>query len=258
MRLLNTTTLLLESFQMNQVPPYAILSHTWEEDEILFEDLDPANVFELGHPTTNKAGGGHQYIWIDTCCIDKSSSSELSEAINSMFKWYMLSTVCYAYLADVGAFPSRTDDNIVNQFRQCRWPKRGWTLQQELVAPGKLTFFNKSWVSIGTRASLMSVIGAVSKIPLHILAPDSPYKLENPELLRHLSFARKRQTTRTEDQAYSMMGILGINMPLIYGEGRNAFQRLQEEIIRTTDDQSILVFRNLPTDPMLCGERMFA
>lgn len=222
-------------------------------------------VSKILHSARLAAQEGHQYFWIDKCCIDKSSSTELSEAINSMFQWYMLSTVCYAYLADLDASPSDADA-IVDQFRRCRWLTRGWTLQ-ELIAPGKLIFLNRSWTSIGTRASLVSTIEAISEIPRHILASDAPHKSENPNPLYYLSlvsvstrlsWAGRRQTTRIEDEAYSLMGMFGINMPLVYGEGSNAFQRLQEELIRNSDDQSILAFRNPRKNPMLYGERMFA
>ncbi|KAH8891656.1 HET-domain-containing protein [Thozetella sp. PMI_491] len=276
MRLLNTATLRLETFLVSELPPYAILSHTWAQDEVLFEDLEPAKNPVLGKLTTNKAGGsklvqsarlaaqeGYQYIWIDTCCIDKSSSAELSEAINSMFRWYMLSTVCYAYLADVDATPSDTAA-VLDQFHRCRWFTRGWTLQ-ELIAPGNLVFFNKSWNPIGTRDSLKSNIEQISQVPSPILASDASQKpgsrnplhyLSRVSVSTRLSWAARRQTQRIEDEAYSLMGMFGINMPLIYGEGSNAFQRLQEELIRISDDQSILAFRNPRSNPMPYGERI--
>ena len=233
---------------------------------MLFEDLEPTKNPKLGRLTTNRSGvskilqsarlaaqEGLKYMWIDTCCIDKSSSAELSEAINSMFRWYLLSTVCYAYLADVDASPSNPD-TTEDQLRQCRWFTRGWTLQ-ELIAPGKLVLLDKSWTPFGTRASFVSTISNISEIPQHLLVSNAQHTSEDPNtgILRslfrvsvstRLSWAGRRQTKRVEDEAYSLMGLFGINMPLLYGEGKNAFWRLQIEIIRTSDDQSILAFRN--------------
>jgi hypothetical protein len=73
---------------------------------------------------------GLQYIWVDTCCIDKSSSAELLEAINSMFKWYQDAKVYYAYLADI----SKTVEGGFSKtaFVRSRWFTRGWTLQIKL------------------------------------------------------------------------------------------------------------------------------
>lgn len=113
----------------NDIPPYAILSHTWgpSKDEVTYHDL-------LNGTGRNKMGycklefcrkqaeqDRLQYFWVDTCCIDKTSSAELSEAINSMYSWYQAAEVCYAYLADV---PSN------NTFSCSRWFTRGWTLQE--------------------------------------------------------------------------------------------------------------------------------
>jgi hypothetical protein len=107
MRLLNTSSLELEEFWDNDIPLYAILSHTWEKDEVSFQDIQ-------GGTAKNKAGYAKilascnqatrsrlEYIWIDTCCIDKSSSAELTEAINSMYRWYKNAYVCGEYLSDV-------------------------------------------------------------------------------------------------------------------------------------------------------------
>jgi hypothetical protein len=93
----------MREFIGSQIPPYAILSHTWEDDEVTLRDLVPVTG-EPPSPTAldQKSGyrkiqrtcaqallrGGLDYAWVDTCCIDKSSSAELTEAINSMFGWY--------------------------------------------------------------------------------------------------------------------------------------------------------------------------
>lgn len=107
MRLLDTSSFELREFWDNEIPLYAILSHTWEKEEVSFQDMQSSRA-------TTKAGyakilgsckqatlDGLKYIWIDTCCIDKSSSAELTEAINLMYRWYKNAHVCYAYLSDV-------------------------------------------------------------------------------------------------------------------------------------------------------------
>ncbi|KAK1835273.1 heterokaryon incompatibility protein-domain-containing protein [Podospora conica] len=263
MRLLNVRTLRLEYFQdADTAPKYAILSHTWGKDEILFEDLDPAKNPEEGKLATTKPGlekvlgaareafsNDYDYIWIDTCCIDKSSSAELSEAINSMFNWYAMAGECYAYLSDF-----TIEDEARRPWNRSRWFERGWTLQ-ELIAPSSVIFFDSRWKRIGTRAELAPKVAARTKIPVDILniQPGPFYNnrdhsivlrenLESFSVSARMLWAAGRQTTRVEDRAYSLMGIFDVNMPLLYGEGSKAFQRLQEIILTQTDDQSILAF----------------
>jgi hypothetical protein len=253
MRLLNVSTLQLESFLGTEKPPYAILSHTWEPDgEILFEDLQTASTgdyreksgFAKVMSTCNRAlRDGYQYVWIDTCCIDKSSSAELSEAINSMFRWYQQSRICYAYLSDV-------PEHGVTLFSS-RWLTRGWTLQ-ELIAPKEVLFFDSNWDFVGTRSTLASQISEHTRIQEHVLVRTGQALrgvLRSISVAQRMIWASERQTTREEDIAYSLMGLFDVNMPLLYGEGDKAFLRLQEAIIHGSEDQSILAFRiNLRTD----------
>lgn len=146
MRLLHAGTLTLHEFSPNRIPPYAILSHTWEDDEITLQELDSgAGKGKTGYSKiTNFCGqartAGLEYCWVDTCCIDKTSSTELSEAINSMYRWYRDALVCYAYLADVTA--NESPGNEDSSFRKSRWFTRGWTLQ-ELIAPASVVFFRR-------------------------------------------------------------------------------------------------------------------
>ena len=117
MRLLRTNTasdqrLELSEFHSRNCSPYAILSHTWSGDEVLFSDVGAETASQKkGFPklmySTNQARKhGLEYVWVDTCCINKNSSVELSEAINAMFSWYQNATRCYAYLEDVSVSPS--------------------------------------------------------------------------------------------------------------------------------------------------------
>lgn len=188
---------------------------------------------------------GYEWVWIDTCCIDKTSSSELSEAINSMYAWYANTTICYAYLYDI--FDSIEDSDVTAgpawedrpTFRSSKWFTRGWTLQ-ELIAPPYLVFLSASWSVIGTKQTLANTIEEVTGIPHDILV--HACSLSDMSVARRMSWASKRETTREEDRAYSLMGIFGIHMPTIYGEGRNSFFRLQEEILKRSPDQTIFAW----------------
>ncbi|KAH6898638.1 heterokaryon incompatibility protein-domain-containing protein [Thelonectria olida] len=261
MRLLNTQTFELEVFPGNDVPGYAILSHTWGKDEVVLDDVRTgvhAKVMKLERYSKLRGGCkiatsfGLDYIWIDTCCIDKSSSAELSEAINSMFRWYAESTVCIAYLEDVNA-SSDSNETRMN-FTRSRWFTRGWTLQ-ELIAPKDVVFYSQAWTRLGTRATLKNIILQVTGIPGEILeAPTQPKpkpthdpRLQKFSIAERMSWAARRETTRAEDIAYCLLGLFDIHMPLLYGEGqKNAFKRLQEEIIKSTDDESVYAWRLPP------------
>ncbi|KAF7542804.1 hypothetical protein G7Z17_g11258 [Cylindrodendrum hubeiense] len=252
MRLLNAQTLNVEFFAGDDVPGYAILSHTWGKEEVTLDDIQRCSHAEkTGLERYSKLRGsceiatsfGLNYIWIDTCCIDKSSSAELSEAINSMFRWYAESVVCIAFLEDVGSMSGADGTNSV--FRDSRWFTRGWTLQ-ELIAPNKVVFYSDDWAPLGTRDSLKKDIQEATRIPEEVLEATSQSKSSRDVKLRQLSIAErmnwaaKRETTRSEDIAYCLLGLFDIHMPLLYGEGqKNAFKRLQEEIIKSTDDESI-------------------
>ena len=241
MHLLNVHTRKLEYFG-GKPPLYAILSHTWSDREVTFQDIDVSGVedrpeFEKIRKTCKIAATqGFDHVWIDTCCIDKSSSAELSEAINSMYRWYQDAVVCFAYLVDVDS-DVRSEIDLLT----CRWLTRSWTLQ-ELLAPKFLVFLDKHWREIGTKSDLCGMISEMTDIPEHILLGGD---LRGASVAQKMSWASERHATRLEDHCYSLMGIFGVNMPLLYGEGEKAFSRLQEEIIRVTGDPSIFVWRSL-------------
>jgi Heterokaryon incompatibility protein (HET) len=246
MRLLNTRTICLESFAGN-CPEYAILSHTWGGEEVSLQQIhlpeaEKMRGYQKIHHCCKQAlSDGIEYLWVDTCCIDKSSSAELSEAINSMFTWYKRSATCYAYLEDV-TDPYYAENESYYTYKPngepSRWYTRGWTLQ-ELLAPRRIAFYNRSWRKIGTRTMLHDEIS-------HITGIDSidliRFGVRPTSIARKMSWIAKRQTTRVEDMAYSLLGIFGIHMPLLYGEGTNAFRRLQEELIKTSADRSIFAW----------------
>ena len=178
MRLLNTTKRKLEEFGDNDIPLYAILSHTWGKNEITFQDIRGSDVEEkkeyekIRKTCSIAADHGFDYVWIDTCCIDKTSSAELSEAINSMYRWYQESGVCYAYLADVLSNAVNCQTRAISpEFSKSRWFTRGWTLQ-ELIAPLTVIFLNQEWQEIGTKSSLQWMISEITGIPGNILLGD--------------------------------------------------------------------------------------
>jgi hypothetical protein len=184
------------------------------------------------------AGLGLSHVWIDTCCIDKSSSSELSESINSMFAWYRDSSVCFAYLSDIGPI------TFGSEMTKSKWFKRGWTLQ-ELIAPADLLFYTENWEFIASRSSLAESIAAKTGIPANILVKQHIESLAKLSVAARLSWAATRKTTRGEDRAYSLMGLFGVNIPALYGEGEEAaFFRLQTEIFKATGDHSIFAWHS--------------
>ena len=246
MRLLHTQTLKLSDHLSNDIPPYAILSHTWGNEEVLFEDMVGGGAEgRLGYDKIRQsckiaAAQGLDYIWIDTCCIDKRSSAELSEAINSMYAWYGEARTCYAYLADVPDYVDSTHRKKV--LEKSRWFKRGWTLQ-ELIAPSDMMFYSTGWAEIGTKYCLSDDLAKITGIHGSVLTGCS--ELQSRSIAERMSWASQRATTRIEDIAYCLMGIFDVNMPLLYGEGEKAFIRLQEEIIKHSDDTSLFAW----TDP---------
>ncbi|OQN96246.1 hypothetical protein B0A48_17808 [Cryoendolithus antarcticus] len=285
MRLLNTSTLELEEFLDHRQVEYSILSHCWSQDrndrEVTYEDfITGANREGQGWTKILRLceisqKHGYDWTWIDTCCIDKSSSAELSEAINSMWKWYEASAECFVFLGDcrVDHLPSfeicrhsRCDDprlcdstmmaQHLDQFTEqehtrfakfgnSTWFSRGWTLQ-ELLAPTRVVFFNQRYVCLGNKEGLAAWIARYSGIPMEYIVRPSDVLNSSygryPSVAGRMSWAARRTTTREEDQAYCLLGVFGVNMPLLYGEGRKAFGRLQEEIMRSIDDFSILAW----------------
>ncbi|KAI0469031.1 vegetative incompatibility protein HET-E-1 [Xylaria cf. heliscus] len=230
---------------------YAILSHTWgpDEEEVTFEDISEGTGLEK-HGYQKILFCGRQaaadnlgYFWVDTCCINKPNLTEYAEAINSMFRWYHDARRCYVYLEDVlrddrvqAHEPSRSTWKLA--FRNSRWFTRGWTLQ-ELIAPSSVEFFSSDGQRLGDKNSLEREIHEITRIPIHVLrgASLSVFGVEE-----RISWSHNRRTTRPEDKAYSLLGILGIHMSLIYGEGEDeAFGRLRSIISARTSSTTMLL-----------------
>ncbi|KAH9226705.1 hypothetical protein K456DRAFT_1850008 [Colletotrichum gloeosporioides 23] len=261
MWLINTTTLELAEFQGGPPSlPYAILSHTWSDGEVSFHDMADF-VHASKKPGFTKIwktceiarAAGIEWAWVDTCCIDKSSSAELTESINSMFRWYNDAHICYAYLSD---YPPLTSQPRSSFFRsaeqlsaaelgQCRWFSRGWTLQ-ELVASRDITFFDKNWNDIGSKAHLQALLASITGIDQEVL--EDPAAVYEVPVARRMSWAARRRTKREEDRAYSLFGIFDVNLPLIYGGDRKAFLRLQEAILQNSTDLSLFAWDSSDDD----------
>ncbi|KAI0859786.1 HET-domain-containing protein [Xylaria cubensis] len=266
MRLINVRTLELEEFWGRCPPPYGIASHTWGSEEVSFQE------WKGRKSISHKAGYRKivkmarlvesfdlDYLWIDTNCIDKTSSTELSEAINSMFNWYAAADWCFVYFEDVESVEPpisgrRVGDYTFKSLLDAKWFTRGWTLQ-ELIAPSDLVFLSQDWQIIGCLSKASTGLGAwpreeleqivddishISGIDRKGLVKSQDYK--NRSIAVRMHWASRRCTTRVEDMAYCLLGLFGINMPLLYGEGRAAFQRLQEEIMKVSVDQSIFAW----------------
>ncbi|WPJ63916.1 hypothetical protein SMAC4_12918 [Sordaria macrospora] len=333
MRLINTTTLTLQSFMLPapQLPSYAILSHTWypsPDDEVTFQDftllprheLEKKKGYAKIKQTCQRAKkSGIKWAWVDTCCIDKTSSAELMEAINSMWEWYKGATVCFAFLEDLEPVPgteggsgtgrsriglglplqaghgqnghgrsekrlSVSDDggsndgsNVsaatgsgagtgsttsspssslyiqaermehlsheekVRRFGACRWFTRGWTLQ-ELIAPLQMGFYNSKWEFVGEKSALKHVLAEITQISESVL--ENSALLPTIPVAQRMSWASSRVTTRPEDMTYCLLGIFDVQIPFLYGEGEKAFIRLQEEIVKETNDFSLFAWKS--------------
>jgi len=247
MRLLNTRTLQLESF-FNDLPPYAILSHCWEAEEVILPDLDDPQkartkkgFSKIEKSCAQAIKDDFDYIWLDTCCIDKTSSAELSEAINSMFDWYKTATKCYAYIFDV---------EVLQELPNSKWFTRAWTLQ-ELLAPSwvqpneksGMDFFSRDWKFLGSKGGLSSTISKATGVGKEYLEGLS---LAEASISMRMSWAADRKATRAEDIAYSLLGLFDVNMPLLYGEGKlKAFRRLQEEIMKISEDETLFAWESM-------------
>lgn len=222
------------------IPKYAILSHTWGHDyeEVTFDDLSKGigtskpGFRKLAFCAEQADKDGLRFFWVDTCCIDKTNSTELTEAINSMFQWYQNAAKCYAYLSDVtinnlGRLDLLSNRSWNDLFRNSRWFTRGWTLQ-ELLAPTSVEFFSSDGRQMGSRNSLRREIQDITGIPTQALQGRPLCQFDIKE---RLSWVEGRETKRQEDMAYSLLGIFGVFIPLIYGEGRNnALHRLLNAI----------------------------
>jgi len=272
MRVIDTSTYLFHEFVEYHQAEYAVLSHTWGPDELTYQDwlyihdqsprrwgwvkIDDEVQLIKAKGGYNKiidackraVTDGYKWIWLDTICIDKTNLAELSETINSMYQLYRFSDVCYVSLTDVEACTPERAAAEGSAFRKSRWFTRGWTLQ-ELLAPIEVRFFANDWSYIENRANIKKIVSEITNIPEELLSNSRESNTfvsavrSRFGIAQRMSWVAGRLTTRPEDMAYSLLGLFGINMPLIYGEGGpNAMLRLQEEVIRRTFDWSVFAW----------------
>ncbi|KAF2128313.1 kinesin light chain 1 [Dothidotthia symphoricarpi CBS 119687] len=251
----------LTSFSDDLAPPYAILSHTWTDgQEVTYNELlagtgaDKPGYAKIRFCGERATADSLEYFWVDTCCIDKSTNNELNTAINSMFRWYQGAAKCYVYLTDVPVPEEVTNPEAFpiswqQAFQRSRWFTRGWTLQ-ELLAPASVEFFSQDGKRLGSRISLEQEIHSVTGIPVEALRG---HRLTEFSVDKRMSWAAKRTTTLKEDKVYCLLGIFGVFLPLLYGEGEEyATQRLKEEIQKrqqgreNVDVQDLSVSLSLP------------
>lgn len=259
MRLLNIYTLELTVFDgEDTVPPYLIASHRWQQDEATYKDvLKKRNKHTKGYKKIEsfcqlaaskkiRDTISCDWIWIDTCCIDKDSSADVSEAVNSMWMYYRQAVCCLAWLPDIYSMLG-TERLVMREFEKSEWFKRGWTLQ-ELIAPRMVVFLKADWAVVGHKYTLAiepskvslefgpalnECISRVTNIESQILC--NPEACDRITVAERLEWAGHRITTKPEDLAYCLLGLCNIHMPLIYGEGQaSAFKRLREQIIHHT------------------------
>ncbi|KAA8629413.1 hypothetical protein SMACR_08962 [Sordaria macrospora] len=239
---------LTEDLPNDKIPRYAILSHTWGPEEVLFRDMtDGTGKNKAGYAKIRFCGDqacrdGLKFFWVDTCCIDKSDSAELQHALNSMFYWYRSAVKCYVDLADVSTHQHGDGPGWQLAFRKSRWFSRGWTLQ-ELIAPTIVEFFSKEGERLGDKKSLEQEIHSITGIPRKAF---QGVPLPDFSVAERMRWIEKRDTTRKEDKVYSLFGIFDVHMPLIYGEGRQkALKRLQDKVHK----DYLCLAKLWPTDP---------
>ncbi|KAG0700564.1 hypothetical protein DFH29DRAFT_614532 [Suillus ampliporus] len=244
----------IESKLIPNLLKYAILSHRWTESELTFQDAKSGKWDGAGHEKLDKfrekaEEHGCLLAWSDTCCINKESSSELDEAIRSMYRWYRDAYICIVYLAQTQTLETLGSDE---------WFLRGWTLQ-ELLAPLRMKFYygnGDGWAPLTENendkddAALVFALSRVTKIPPNDLCNFRPGPNRAWE---KMTWAAGRKTTRIEDIAYSLIGIFDISMTIAYGEGDRAFKRFMAEFIQNCKEWQILVWAGglpgCPTDP---------
>ncbi|KAL1607885.1 hypothetical protein SLS60_002823 [Paraconiothyrium brasiliense] len=239
MRLINCVSLILEDFLENP-PPYAILSHRWLDtsDEPTYQMME-ARTASVRKGFEKIASASHQalreglvYLWVDTVCIDKTNHVELSTSINSMYRYYERAKICYAYLNDV---------LTLSDFGKSAWFTRGWTLQ-ELLAPTNVVFYSKDWAPLGTKSDKNMFRHLEEGSGISSYSVFESFHPATYTIAERMSWASKRTTARIEDQAYCLLGLFGVSMPLLYGEGMKAFARLQEQIMQSSTDHSIFAW----------------
>ncbi|KAK6435197.1 hypothetical protein LTR95_008617 [Oleoguttula sp. CCFEE 5521] len=244
MRLLDTGTYEVGDPQYSITERYAILSHRWHAKEISYQQLESAEKIarsitlphfaKIQSACAKAASLGYQWLWIDTCCINKQDNAELTESLNSMYKWYNVD-----HITAKGPTPFAVAATDESKVPESEWFTRGWTLQ-ELLACKTARFYDVNWDEIGTKATLALDLQRITRIEAGYLHHRKSLHLAS--IATKLSWACDRVTTRPEDKVYSLVGLFDVYLPIQYGEGlKKAFRRLQLELL-TTPDESIFAW----------------
>ncbi|KAI6007493.1 hypothetical protein EDC04DRAFT_2611339 [Pisolithus marmoratus] len=238
MYLLNVATQQLED--IHELRPYAILSHALQAGEtVYFHQVGTESVrMQPGYEKVETCceparQGGLKYIWTDTCCANANNSAAYTETTTLAYTWYQQAHVCYTYLDDVdGSEDSREKHST---FKRSRWFRLTWTLG-ELSAP--------KHVLLRERLDNDRNEGRPFEC-IHRDALEYPERVPCFSIATRMSWARGRTSTKHEDRVYALMGLFGVNLPILYGEGETrTFLKLQNEILKTTDDQSIFAWHS--------------
>ncbi|KAK7467679.1 hypothetical protein VKT23_004732 [Stygiomarasmius scandens] len=230
-RFIDAKTLQLVKFDVySTVPPYAILSHRWiPGKEVVYnefvrpqkETFQKSGCRKIMAACRKALQDGVRYIWVDTCCIEQGNHEDVAANITSMYAYYQNAEICYAYLADV----TRTAEWI----EASEWFDRGWTLQ-ELLAPRTVAFFNENWTYIGSKHELRDDICRKTTIPPSVLL--GKQSVQDVDVLTRMSWATRRETTKQQDRAYCLQGLLGVSVEPDYDEyWKVSFSRLGRALL---------------------------
>ncbi|KAG1726863.1 uncharacterized protein EDB91DRAFT_1350428 [Suillus paluster] len=237
-----------------------MLSHRWEGTEPLLHDIKDKVVYEMtGAGSLVKLQSfckiarkaEYHWAWVDSCCIDQHNNVEVQKSLNSMFGWYHDSALTAVYLSDVS--PSSSSGALAKS----AWNTRGWTVP-EFLAPKVIRFYQQDWTPYLDDSShnhkesikIMHELQDATGIDARTLVAFQPGMRDAREKLQWVSM---RITTVPEDIAYSLFGIFGVQLPILYGENKqNALGRLLQEIVARSGDITALNWVGQPSQFNSC------
>lgn len=248
MLLLHTASLELCEFG-SDAPPYGTFSARWEDDTLGHEDLpSPQTAHQrpafqaLQRACSECQNHGLQWLWNDAVCINRRSIDALSKTLNSLAEIYRKSRLCIVYLHDLFDTEASHFD-VERGLSSCSWIKHVWMLPQ-LIFSTVLQFYDAQWMHIGSKRQLSAELSRITAIEEGVL--DGSESLEDYPNCVKMSWAAGLSAEAIEDVAYSLLAVFNVNMTIRYGEGMESFLRLQEEILKNTDDYSLLAWQPIP------------